>query len=91
MPTPADEVAALFTVPRQPEQTDPKDAIQTISVRVPAGRLAHIDVMASHADLSRNEMCNELLRVGIAAVYAASIDPIRDELHEAVLARLELL
>lgn len=88
MPSPAEEVARMFYVTEEETEVDERSGIVAFSVRSPAERLAHIDAMAAHASVSRNEMANELLRAGISAVLAALPDPIRDELYEAIVERI---
>ena len=88
MPSPAEEVARLFFQTEEDDEHDDRAGIAAFSVRAPASRLAHIDAMARHASVSRNEMANELLRVGISAVLAALPDPIRDEIYEDVAERI---
>ena len=86
MPSPAEEVAQMFF---KSEVEDAEvEGVSPFSVRAPDSRLAYIDAMASHAGVSRNEMANELLRVGISAVLAALPDLIRDELQQAVIDRI---
>lgn len=91
MPSPADEVAQLFMRTAHDEEEDERASVVAFTVRVPAARLAHITAMALHADVSRNEMTNELLRVGISSVLASLPDEIRDELHEDIADRISNL
>lgn len=88
MPSPAEEVARMFMQTEDDDDQDERDGIAAFSVRSPASRLAHIDVMATHASVSRNEMANELLRVGISSVLAALPDVIRDEIYADIADRI---
>lgn len=58
--------------------------LSAFSVRVPPGRLAAIDAMASKAGISRNRMANLLLSAGIRDVLARLPNEVIEDLGEAV-------
>jgi hypothetical protein len=89
MAHPAREVANLF-IKDDDDEPDELNVgeIRTISIRIPEGRLAWLDAMAEHADVSRNVFANELLRVGISSVLGELPDEIREEIEQTVVDNL---
>lgn len=83
MPSPLDEVVKLFVVTEEEEQPPEVPGVSAFTSRVPHSLLARIDAMAEHAQVSRNEMVNHLLRVGVSQVMAALPDVIRDDIEES--------
>ncbi len=92
MASPARQVASLFVIEKnQPDEEidhDPDGPLRAFSVRLPEGRLAYIDAMAEAADVSRNVMANELLRVGLSAVLAELPDVVRDDIEQHLIDNL---
>jgi len=89
MPSPVEEVVRLFMRSADDDEQDDREGISAFSVRSPTSRLAYIDAMATSAGVSRNEMANELLRVGISQVLASLPDDIRSDIADGVFDRTE--
>jgi hypothetical protein len=88
MVSPAEEVARLFyRVPGEdPEDESP---LRTVTVRLPESRLVWIDAMAEEADLSRNAMLVNLLRVGVSSVMGSLPDEVREIIEENINFKLQ--
>lgn len=84
-----EEVISLFVHTSEEVEEDAREGISPFSVRSPVSRLAHIDAMATAAGVSRNEMANELLRLGITSVMASLPPQISAEIAEDVSARTD--
>lgn len=89
MPSPVEEVVRLFLHTAEDDDADEREGISAFSVRSPSSRLAYIDAMATVAGVSRNEMSNELLRVGISTVLASLPDDVRADIADGVLDRTD--
>jgi|ERR1700709_2518487 len=74
-------VAALFYRGNEPGVDD--DDVKGFSIRTSVSRLAMLDVMASNANVSRNRMANELLRLGMDAVLGELPDELRTDIEQA--------
>lgn len=81
----AEDVAKLFIKSESHDENADRKGIASFSVRAPDSRLAHIDVMARLAGVSRNEMANHLLRLGIVAVLDATPESTCEEIREGVI------
>lgn len=81
--TPAADVAASFRP--VPAQTPGHftDEVKAASVRMPIRRYLWVQALAARGERSINEMTNELVRVGIAAVLAEMDDDIRVDVEDA--------
>jgi hypothetical protein len=88
----AREVANLF-LSGEEEGDGPASAgvLRVVTVRMKPGRLAWIEAMARSADVSRNEMLNQVIAVGIGAVLAELPDVVRGEIHEDVISVMQSL
>jgi hypothetical protein len=82
----AEEVASLFV--RDAPPPDAAADLRQISQRLPVQTLARIDALAEHAELSRNAMVLELLRVGIASVQSCLPPVVLDEVNESANSHL---
>ena len=80
------DVARQFFLERSDPEEEP---LRSASIRMPVQVLHRIDSMASHAELSRNAMANQLLSVGIDAVLDELPDELRESIEVQVFARLE--
>ena len=79
---PVDEVVGMFLL--TPEQVEAEGLPRTVTFRCPAERLAWVDAMAKHAEVSRSVMVAELVRVGISEVLGKLPDAVRDEIANDV-------
>jgi hypothetical protein len=86
-PSPAQEVANLFSRVKHESEVD--GSLRVITLRVPAGQLAWVDALAKGAHVSRNAMANQLLRVGVSGLLGELPDEIREEVEVDVLDRFE--
>lgn len=87
MISPIEEVAQLF-IRKAEGSEDVLERPTAFSVRSPVSRLAYIDAMAVCAGGSRNEMANELLRVGIWSVLERLPVDVRAEIEQVVIEKL---
>ena len=82
----AEDVARqFFSVPSQPDE----GVLLAFSTRAPRERVYLIDAMASHVQVSRNEMTNQLLSAGIHAVLEHLPDELRESIELGVVDRLD--
>jgi hypothetical protein len=80
--TPAQKIAYLAESPRTQE---PEEVFRSVSYRVPASLLVHIDALAQLTGYSRNSMMTSLLRVGYQAVRSEMADTSHlDDLIDAI-------
>lgn len=86
--TPAAELAATFK-PAEPDAVfELGDAAQAraLTVRMPLGRFIWLQVLSARSGRSRNEMANELIRVGLSELLAQMEPDVRREIEHDVSA-----
>lgn len=88
---PAAELAATFRPPADEDQeySEPLEQIKALSVRIPLHRFIVVEALAVRGGRSKNEMLNELLRVGIAALLAEMEPDTRADVELAITAVAE--
>lgn len=82
--TPAAEVASSFRAVDEGEEghfEEVADTLKAITVRLPIVRHTWLQLLAMRSGRSRNEMANELLRVGISAVLAEMEPEVRSQIE----------
>lgn len=81
MKSPAEDLIKLFLRSDEEQNEDEQNSgVVTFSVRSPVERLAKIGAMSKHIGVSRNEMANQLIEIGMNSVLSALPDELRIQL-----------
>jgi len=84
MPSPLSETLSLFTRPDEEDDHHESPTIASFTVRSPVSELAQIDGLATYARVSRNEMANRLLAIGLAELLGSLPESVRGDVHEHI-------
>lgn len=83
------EVFDVFVRQEPDEDTLAEMGMKAITVRGPASLVQYIEVMAEHAELSRNAMAVQLIRWGISSAMAQLPDELRDAIQNDLIGYAE--
>lgn len=72
------------------DQDEPSGTF-SMSLRLPVSLAAAVMVMAEQAGKSRNEMARLIIQTGFDDIVSRLPHPIRDDLNEAIVERVETL
>jgi hypothetical protein len=86
----ATRAASLFSR-SDPTPDEELPGVHAMTLRLPLRMAATVIAMADGAGLSRNEMAQLVIQAGIDAIYAATPEPLREDLESSVSEVLETL